>query len=414
MADKHIDRLRRSLEDHLNWGPSQDWHSSVFQELSDLIFDRTQIMISPTTLKRFFGVVKYDGAMSVNTLDSLSSYLGYQNWRDFRQKQDIKKTKPRVSRIKGVPKKSIYIGIGFSAALFMVFLLSTGSPPEPIDFSGIRFSSHSVSEGFPNSVVFNLELGANRPDSVVIQQYWDKTKTIHMDAEESQATGIYYFPGYFRAKLILDGILVSEHDLFLSNQGWLGTVDHEPVPAYFKPIRDEGIALELPEEFTPELESLEEEMTTRFHLIEDYGNVSGDNFRLKARIKNNTTNPWGVCKTVWIYIIGSKGAMIFPFGKTGCSSDMGMMVNDVYRNGKRYDLSALGCDLTDFTDIEILNKEQEVEISINSETVLTQNYEKTMGRFVGFRFKFLGWGEVESYSVWDKNETRFISSEDPI
>lgn len=92
---KDIDRLRKELEKRLEWGPVEEWHSSIFTELSDRIFTKCKIVLSPVTLKRFWGVVKYEGSPSISTLDALCQYLNYENWRAFRLTRTRWKKKPK-------------------------------------------------------------------------------------------------------------------------------------------------------------------------------------------------------------------------------------------------------------------------------------------------------------------------------
>jgi len=94
--------------------------------------------------------------------------------------------------------------------------------------------------------------------------------------------------------------------------------------------------------------------------------------------------------------------MIIPFSKVGCSSDNWMMLNDVYLDGKKNDLSAFGVDLTDFTSIKILVRDKQVSISIRDQEIYNGEYQKTMGELVGLRFKFLGLGEIQSFLIKDQ------------
>ncbi len=47
-------------------------------------------------------------------------------------------------------------------------------------------------------------------------------------------SAIYYYPGFFRTKLIVGNTIVKTHDLQISSDGWLALVEQEPVPIYFK------------------------------------------------------------------------------------------------------------------------------------------------------------------------------------
>ena len=399
----HIQFLRKRIEDKLDWGSPIAWHSSMFEELSEEILGITGVLLSAVTLKRFFGVVTYEGTPSVKTLDALSHYAENQNWRQFKQSNPQKKelVKPRK-----VGTKSLYISIGFVLSLVTIMLIA-GRRPDPAEIpEGISFSSRTVTNTFPNSVVFDFDLKDVQSDSIIIQQYWDPTKTISIDRDQKQATGIYYYPGFFQAKLLIDGRNVSQHDLFLKSDGWIGLVEYGLVPKYFDPVQIKSTSLSFPEDIEEVVTSSKEPMVTAFHYINDLGNVSGDNFRLKTTLKNSFDDTWAVCQTTMIYVLGTSGAMIIPFAKVGCSADLNLMVNDVYLRGSENDLSDFGVDLTEFTDLMINVEDQVLSVSISDRVVYSTHYDYPMGRFVGLRFKFSGLGEVQSFSVTDQNNAQ--------
>ena len=395
-----INRLQSDLIKKLAWGTADQWHSSMFSELSQKVFEITEIKLSPTTLKRFFGVLKYDGTPSITTLDALSRFLGFENWRAFKFAEPVGPT----SLKEGLSHKFIYGTIGFFAAFIVVLLIANRpvSPPPPLP-EGITFSSRSVTNTYPNSVVFDFDLKSVQSDSLQIQQYWDPTKTISIKKDQKQATGIYYFPGYFEAKLMVNGEAIRKHDLFLRSNGWLGTIEYEPIPKYFTPQSNLDKKLHSPTSIENEISNSKEPLVIAYHYINDLGNVSGDDFHLKANIRTAYDDKWAVCQSSRIYIIGTDGAMIIPFSKPGCSSNNNLMLNDLYLNGKEHDLSAFGADFSDFTAVEIINEQKKLSILIDGEEVFSSSYAQSMGRFVGLRFKFLGMGEVASFELLDQN-----------
>lgn len=395
-ADKNISRLRAEIERHLDWGDVSSWHSKMFDELSEKVFASTNVLLSVPTLKRFFGVVNHEGAPSITTLDALSQFIGKENWRVFKTTGPIRRKKERVSG------KSIYVTIGFVLALVTISLISNKRPEVIINTSAFAFSSEVLSNEYPNSVVFNFKIPPTlRTDSLHIQQYWDPTKTVLIKRDQTQATGIYYYPGYFRAKLMADGQSVLEHDLFLKSNGWLGMVDYEPIPKYFEPVV-QGSSLSYPNEIIEEVSQLDQPVVTTFHYIDDLGAISGDNFTLETTIKNVFDDRWAVCHRLGIYFIGTTGAFIVPFSKVGCSSDNNLMLNDVYLRGKEHDLSSLSADFSNTVDLKISVIEKKMTVSISGTEVYTQDYNDSMGELVGLRFRFEGLGEVTEFQLYDQ------------
>ncbi|MFY0601126.1 MAG: hypothetical protein JXR03_15725 [Cyclobacteriaceae bacterium] len=405
----------REIEDKLEWGPSDLWHSSVFKELSEKIHLSTGVLLSPTTLKRVWGKVSYENAPSISTLNALCQFIGYANWRAFKSER-LSALKSEIPSSKNKSRATILL-VSSSGLIILVALLffsmtnKSDSPFENEDLSKIQFSSHPVTTGMPNSVIFKFDLKDIVADSILIQQYWDPDKTIQINREQKEATGIYYFPGYFRAKLILDGIIAKQHDLFIKTEGWLGTLDYSPISKY---VDHEGVfdqTLKFNEEVRHEITSSEEPIYSTFHYIGKMGGISGDHFSLSTRLRHSFNEPWAVCQHTKIFLIGTKGALIIPFSISGCVSDISVMLNDVYISGKSNDLSALGTELSEFKNIQIINSNKNIQVQIEGREVFNENYFEPLGELVGVRFKFLGAGEVQSLNVSGEND-RFVFSID--
>ncbi|MBP5507800.1 MAG: hypothetical protein J6Y23_08160 [Prevotella sp.] len=57
-----------------------------FMFLHEQVYARTHVMLSVTTLKRVWGYVSYDHAPSLRTLNTLAQFLGFQDYKQFREK----------------------------------------------------------------------------------------------------------------------------------------------------------------------------------------------------------------------------------------------------------------------------------------------------------------------------------------
>lgn len=397
-SNHDLKHLKHEVERHLAWGSSPSWHSSMYQELSDKVFQATRVMLSVTTLKRFFGAIEHKGSPGITTLDALSQFVGKENWRAFKlsKKRHFVASRPL--------RKSAYVSIGFVLAILIIFLVGSKRPGIMVNSSAFSFSSHALSDEFPNSVVFDFELPQDlKTDSLYVQQSWDPTKTVHIEKTQKQATAIYFFPGYFRAKLMVHGKAALEHDLFLKSQGWLGTIEYEPVPKYFEPEKPGNSRLSSPVEIAREVVQSDAPLTSVFHYVDDLGEVSGDHFSFAATFQNKFDDRWAVCQAMRIYFLGTKGAMIIPFSKTGCASDNNLMLNDLYLGGKKHDLSPLSADFANPVDIHIVVVNKQVKIALNQQVAYENTYTQTLGRLVGLRFKFKGLGEVSNIELWDRN-----------
>ena len=405
---EYLQLCTRLIEQKLNWRPAEEWRNYEFTELSDKILDTTGVNLSGTTLKRIFGKLKYESLPSTVTLNALAAFLGYESWMDFKSKQSLKKQKkPEVITVK---KRFILQGkvwpvaaaaTGIVAVLAFTLLSGKSSPPLKNE-KEIVFTSKPLAEGLPNSVVFKVDLKGNTPAKVVIQQSWDTSRTVTLQPGQNEATGIYYFPGYFRSKLILDGKIIKEHDLFIRADKWMATIDHQPIPTY---VKKEDLLLKeqmgINESVLSEIKTITKPTWLTYHLVKPFGNLQSDNFALESSIKNTFAEGSAVCKTTRILVLCSKGAFIVPFTIPGCASDINIKVNDVFLQGSSNDLSSFGTDLSDWAKVKIEVKNKTMKIFLNDKLIRQENYKEDAGEVVGIRFSFLGAGAVKDIKLLD-------------
>ena len=280
------------------------------------------------------------------------------------------------------------------------------------DPANISFSSRPITKGLPNSVVFDVDLAGVTTDSIHIQQYWDETKTISLKPGQKQATGQYYYPGYYRAKLLVDGTIIKEHDLFIKSEGWLGTIDYSPIPKYFP----ENTILNKSMSFSPEvieiLNQSKEPLQTAFHLVDDFGGAPGDNFRFETSVKSIYNDKWAVCQKLAVLILGTKSALIVSFSIPGCVSDLGLMLSNVYLSGKEHDLSGLGIEFFDYRDlkIEVINKR--LTVFAEDSQLISKDFTATIGEIVGIRYRFIGAGSVANVKLTDLSGKKVFLDKD--
>lgn len=402
------------IEKKLGWGHAAQWHSEVFVELSEVIHKETNVLLSPTTLKRVWGKVNYDSAPSISTLNTLSQFAGYDNWRDF--KNTTEEDAPVTQDLKPIKNQTKIFTYAAVIALFFISLFSVigikNKKAEIFDFSNIEFKSSVLSQGIPNSVLFDFNLTGLKSDSIYIQQFWDPTKTIKIKSDQFQATGQYYFPGYFRAKLLVDGNIIREHDLFLKTKGWLGTLDYEPIPKYVNPNKLDQSNLGFSETVINEIMANKQPLVSSFHFVKDFGVGPEDDFVLYSSIKNVYREKWAVCQRTTIVILGSKSALMIPFSIPGCVSEIGVMLSERFLNGKENDLSSLGVDFSDFRNIEIRSENKHVKVFVDQVEVFSRHYKQSIGQIVGLRYRFLGAGEVSEVRLSDLSQEYFMIHSD--
>ena len=72
-----LEHCKRLIGTSLGWGDAASWTNEDFDTLSDLIFDKTSVRLSVSTLKRIWGKVRYDSSPTTATLNALARYAGF-------------------------------------------------------------------------------------------------------------------------------------------------------------------------------------------------------------------------------------------------------------------------------------------------------------------------------------------------
>ncbi len=414
-----IEKCREQIERKTGWGASQHWTNQDFTELSEKIYEHTRVSLSPTTLKRVWGKVKYESLPTVNTLNTLAHFAGYENWREFK----IKNTSENGSAnghsiIDSLPDESPSVtidfpenprrfsqkSIGVLAFVVILFLggwaaIRTFSKPTPLTLSpdAFSFSSKPLTKGIPNSVVFTYDATAAPTDSVYIQQSWDERRRVQVPKDQHQHTSVYYQPGYFRAKLVINNQIVKEHDLFIPSNGWVASVDQEPVPVYFpaKDVKKNGV-LSLPVSL---LEASHIPMQPKapivtFRNVQEFKDLRSDNFTLETEIRNDYKQGSSVCQFAQIMLLLENDMMLFPFSNLGCVGDLYVSIADTSANSKTSDMSGFGSDMSQWTQFRCEARNKKVQLFVNGKKAFETTFTNPAARIVGIHYGFQGTGSI--------------------
>lgn len=427
---------RRLVEQKLGWGDSSRWTSSDFETLSETIFAETTVSLSASTLKRIWGKVRYESAPQPATLNALARFAGYAGFRELEMtyKQSVHVLEPQEDASpKSGPKKpqdgkahvkeliyqnrifSIGLVAGIVLSLLLAFSLTQNRKNEGIaDINQFTFSSRPVAAGLPNSVVFTFDVSAAKTDSLFIQQSWDETKRITIKKDQKQATSIYYYPGFYKAKLIVGDTAVSQHDLLVKTNGWLPLIEQAPVPVYFKPAEciragKLGLTSEMLQSRNVNLQPTVPWVS--YYFVQDFGALSSNDFTLDTRLKNTYSIGSGACQKTMLIVLCENAVMAVPLAIPGCTSALNAMFAETFLKGTEKDLSAFGTSFTDWAKIRLTVKNKKVEVLINDKPALTTTFASDAGRIVGFFYRFQGTGDVDYLHVSDAEGEKVVSED---
>ncbi|OOQ60209.1 hypothetical protein [Mucilaginibacter pedocola] len=410
----YISRWREKVETALGWGECSNWSDLDFEKLSAMFLERTGTMLSITTLKRIWGKVKYDSTPNAATLNALARFSGFDDWRAFKQDVDVQLAEPAVITSPPVAKKRKILPVAFAlVAIFVVItaILAWIIKPEKTmrvaSNAPVKFEARVVAEGLPNSVVFNYDASSLPGDSVTLQQTWDPRRTESIATIGTEHTSLYYYPGYFTAKLISGGKVMKETPVYIKTNGWQGIVEKEPAPVYLSKadISLPGAMGVSAKTFAGKTGSAV--FTGRhvsFYNVKEFG-IDGGDFTLEATLRNTSTPEEAACRNVMIYVLGKRNAIIIPLTNPGCISNQIMFTSSDWIRGKDHDLSAFGCDQNQFQHFSCSVKNMLLTVSLNGKQVFNTPITQTIKEVAGLCFRFEGTGQIKHVKLSNSSKT---------
>ncbi|MDF7819253.1 hypothetical protein P1X15_16660 [Runella sp. MFBS21] len=420
-----IIKLKSQIESHLQWGESSVWNNYDFEKLSEQITEKTSVSLSVSTLKRIFGKVSYKSEPSMTTLNALAQFLDYEDWRDFLVKntENTEVLPPRIIPTPPVPSPSLTpLTTGFwnrqrwalvtlavvSLSIFGFYFLSSKPKYNPNDFN---FSSKTIlTQGLPNSVIFDFDASnANPQDSVFISQSWDVRRKVLVNKNDKHHSSIYYYPGYFRAKLMIGKEIIKEHDIQIKTDGWLGVVEADwgIEPLYFKQsdiVNKTFVEVnrELLQKYDVSLHPTPPKI--RLFNQKDIKGIMTDNFTFETELKSGPDEGNNACQKVTVLLQAKNDIMIIPLTKVGCVGDISLAAFGYYVASDKADLSGFGCTPSDWTKLRIECKQGEMKLFVNNKLAYTAKVTNTPTDIIGVQYRFNGTGAVRNTWLEGKDE----------
>jgi hypothetical protein len=402
----NLERCKTQIESKLGWGTSENWQSQDFENLTQMIFDDTKVLVSSSTLKRIWGKVKYESQPKLHTLNALAIFLGFGSWREFEnqniepinaivEEQNIKESQSNISPNLNF-RKWAWVLLVMAIIGFAVYALTL----KTLKFSQIIFTSKSVIDGVPTTVVFDYNAKNSNADSVFIQQSWDKNQRVKVEKSGNTFTCTYYEPGYHKAKLILNDSIVKQHDLLIKTQGWIATIDKNPIPIYLN-LGSRKLPLSITQkDFQNKSISFTKDLPwVSFFNISDSLRVPSNSFEMQTRLKNTFSESDGVCQNSTVTLMAQNGTIHIPLSIKGCIGELNLVIGSQIINGKTSNLSAFGVDFSDFINLKCVTKNGRILIFANEKPIYSATFTQNLGDIVGCRVSFKGTGELESFRL---------------
>lgn len=396
------------IEQQLEWGKGKNWSNRDFEELSERIFDHTEKRLSVTTLKRIWGRAKSTTNPSISSLNILTEFAGFESWRSFQkenQKSDNFEPKVEPSSKFNLTWAVVPLVLIFGVLLTFLFKSGTYSSKEltPIDIENIAFDFHKVSIGYPNTVIFEYDLGELEYEKAEIQQSWDKNRRIELDDSKGLVTSTYFTSGYFNTKLVLDDVVVKEKDLYIPTGGWRafigGNVPQVIYVSSEKIIRDTSVQCNM--EVLKEMNQYFPSKLYISHLTEN-PIIDSRDFELETSFRVSEPTEKSICHKTGLVIIGTKDVLLFEFSIAGCVGDLMLYLHGDSVAGDNHDLSAFAIEPKDWTKLKVQNNNNQLTIFLEDQVIFEHSLKDDIGKIGGAQFSFEGLGEIGELRLKDQ------------
>lgn len=413
---QYIELIIGKISAKLKLGDPANWQQRDFENLSLLIEEKTGINLSVSTLKRL-NKKQFSTVPQKHTLNALAQFLDYKDWYDFKtnnphnivnQPPEKKFRKPRI--------KSKFLIIP-AAALVLILIVILVFNSQPVQsYEEVKFSSRkNVAEGVPNTVIFDYNISMYDFDSAFIQQSWDIRRRAEIRKNEKYSTSVYYYPGFHRAKLLINDQLVKEIPVYITTGDWLPLIQNESnnlIPIYVKEdcISNDRIYIspEIVKNYSIDLS--ENSHYTSFWFVNEQFSGNSDNFIFETRIKNALHEGGTTCQWSEISILGETGRHIIQFSSPGCIGDLYLKFGKQYVSGKNNDLSVFGANLNEWNDVKIEFKNRLAEIYLNGKSIFKTSYDESNGKIKGVFYTFGGSGTIDFAHLYDA-ENKLVFSD---
>ncbi|MDN5286630.1 MAG: hypothetical protein JWR38_2904 [Mucilaginibacter sp.] len=417
--EPYIRLWRELLEKSLGWESSDTWSEYDFEKLSEIMFSKTNARLSLSTLKRLWGKVQYNSTPTMATLNVLARVLDFEDWRAFRKKMDENnlgnersaQEKPNSYLSYRRPLLiTISVVCGVLILLVIIKIVNNSVKKTKYDTMKEVFESRVVSEQMPNSVIFNYDASGDPANEIYLQQSWDPKRTEKINKNGKQHTSIYYYPGYFNAKLVGDGQVRKTASVFIRTNGWMGIIDKSPVPVYLNTDSmnlNGGLGIKMQTFEKLKGSSVLNDSWVHFYNFRYFEGASGHDLDFEVTLRNTSGPEQSSCRKVSVEIVGTENEISIPLSDKGCIATLNLSLGSETIYGKDHDLSAFGCDFNSFQHLSCSIQNNHIKISLNNKVIYSGLIAEDIGKIVGIGIGFEGAGEIKSVKLGNRQKIIF-------
>lgn len=425
MQDKQV-YIKEIVEEYgvrfKSWGDVASWPYSRFTSLEKMIFDKTHIRVSATTLQRLFR--QETGNPQMATCEALCRFLGYEDYSDFILKRGQKEVRQAAAVSSSPSVRSGGVNLSHASRLmrhlrrrnryyvaaiavlavalcaYLLWDLRLADRYHEHLLRRIEFSASQVKGACPLTVTFSYDIPeALFPDmSLLYGEANGDTQPRPLAKAHGSSNTTYIYEGEGYAALMYKGREVRRIRIEVRRPGW-SVFAHDERMGLFKALPWQAAlnpqgCLSLPPGAigNPELEKAD-------HLFVSYtyyrpGLVDGDAFELEARVRNSSLEHAIPCADVMMYLYADAGMHGFAMNEH-CFAYLKFISGDREIKGTEYDLSHITFSPEQWHVMKIRVADGHTVFYIDGEQVLDTRYERPVGQADEVTLRFKGCGAVD-------------------
>lgn len=379
--------------------------------LADNIEEKSGIKLSLSTLKRLWKK-DYNQVPHPSTLQALISVLGYKDWQEFKLKEAPIPSPSFITQEKKHNRPfNKWMVLPVVVALLVIFWLiafRSDKPDKakpvikgPITFTGNK----TVSQGVPNTIIFNYDLSNVEADSFFFQQSWNDLEKVKIDPKGHYYSNIYYYPGFHKAKLIANDSILKRFRVHITTDGWLPMIRYssmDNMPVYLKkshPVSNGVLHINRNDLISSNVNP-DKDFILSYYNVREFENTYSDNFSLDTRIVCDSLNRMACPGFELVVICEAHIFFVRMMGK-GCERDNAIKMGEVFHDGIQNDLSAFGRDLQKWQRLQVKVVNKQATIYVDEQPVYTISFKNDFGKVLGLVYNFTGTGAIDYVKLKD-------------
>jgi hypothetical protein len=414
MKDRYyINIYIRRIEKKLKWKKVSLWTDNEYKKLSFLIYEETSVSISPQTLKRLFGKVKYkdDYKAQLATKDALARFLKYIDWDAFIQDEahSIHKVSFFLKRRGFANFRNITLLI---ILLSIVLVITSLSLVVKLKSKTITFTADNIMGVAPHTVSFNYNISDFKEVYIDFDQNEaeDKSKVELLDNQRTLINHCFESPGFFNVRISSKGQVLASTKIHVLSEGWQSYYFNDDnftlrkfvfgLEKRIHNVINDGTLYISPKELNNQGFNGNTVYYLEHVLYKDF-KISSDSCTFEVRYKNSSDIGGISCYDCEFRIVGENGLASVILVQKGCYRWSEINVGEKHLNGKYNDLSFLSADLSTWNIFKIVIENKKATIYNGRDTIFSCQYNQLLGQIKGIRLLTKGSGAFDYVKISD-------------